>query len=50
MNDWTAMTAEEAEDLASYCYRLYRVERKLKREQAEREAEAKCSTTTTQKE
>ena len=26
--DWTVMSAEEAEDLAAYCYRL---ERKLKR-------------------
>lgn len=28
MTDWTAMTAEQAEDFAAYCYRL---ERKLKR-------------------
>lgn len=40
--DWTAMTAEQAEGLA---FALYQGERK-----AAKEAEAKCSTTTTQKE
>ena len=28
MTDWTAMTAEQAEDFAAYCYRL---ERKIER-------------------